>query len=105
MTEEGKNINIEEEEYTEVELDAVTLTDQQGEEHDYAIVASFSLEDRDYVALCPITSGDLVDEEHTTFYRYEEEEDDGIVLEDIESPEELKLVMETYEELCSEEEL
>ena len=43
--------------------------------------------------------------DHITFYRYTEEEGDEVVLEDLESAEELSLVAEAYEDLCSEEDL
>ncbi|MBQ1490413.1 MAG: DUF1292 domain-containing protein [Blautia sp.] len=91
-----------EDDIEEVELDAVTIPDEQGVEHEYAIIANFFLGDRDYVALSPIRKDGMLEEETVLFYRCQGDEED-LELEDIESAEELALVMETYEELCSEE--
>ena len=96
----GKDLD----EMEEVELDAVTITDEEGNSHDFAIIATFFIGDRDYVALCPILEDNLLDEEAITFYRCEGDEED-MELEEILDANELQLVMDTYEELCSEDEL
>ena len=95
----GKNL---ENEIEEVELDAVTIPDEQGIEHEYAIIANFFLGETDYVALSPIREDGMLEEETVLFYRCQGDEE-NLELEDIESAEELSLVMETYEELCSED--
>ena len=88
--------------YEEVELDAITLTDENGEDHDYAIVLVFPVNDISYAALCPILDGDIVDMDDVTFYRFEED-DEEVSLDDIESEEEAETVAREYELLCSEE--
>ena len=92
------------EEMEEVELDAVTITDEEGVERDYAIVSTFFLGACDYVALCPILEDGILDESTLLFYRCEGNDDD-LELEEIESEEELDEVIRTYEELISEDEL
>ena len=77
--------------YEEVELDAITLTDENGEDHDYAIVLVFPVNDISYAALCPILDGDIVDMDDVTFYRFEED-DEEVSLDDIESEEEAETV-------------
>ena len=90
------------EEIEEVELDAVTITGPDGSEQDFAIVATFFLGTCDYVALCPIVDGAYLDEENLSFYRCEGD-DENLELEEIDSEEEMRMVLETYEELCSED--
>ena len=90
-------------EYEQVELDVVTLTDEDGQDHDFAIDLVFELNNVTYVALCPVLEGDIVDGEEVIFYRYAEEGDE-VILDDLDD-EEAELVAAEYETLCSEDEL
>ena len=90
------------EEYESVELDVVTLTDEDGKEEDYAVVLVFPVNDITYAALCPIIDGDVIDDENVMFFRYAEEGDE-VSLDDLEE-DEAELVAREYEMLCSEDE-
>ncbi len=90
------------EEYESVELDVVTLTDEDGKEEDYAVVLVFPVNDITYAALCPIVEGDIIDDENITFFRYAEEGDE-VSLDDL-GEEEAELVAREYEMLCAEDE-
>lgn len=98
--------NRELEEFEEEELDSFTITDPDGVEHEFAIVASFSIGQTDYVAVRLVAGTRLV-EDKVYFYRYQETpgDPDSISLDEIESDEEMTLVCDTYEDLCSEGEL
>ena len=93
MTEDNKNLN---EEYEEVELDAITLTLEDGTEQGFAIVAVFDLDGRDYCAICPIVDGDIVDEESITFFRYTEDGEE-VTLDEIEDDDEYARVAEEFD--------
>ena len=90
------------EEYESVELDVVTLIDEDGKEEDYAVVLVFPVNDITYAALCPIIDGDVIDDENVMFFRYAEEGDE-VSLDDLEE-DEAELVAREYEMLCSEDE-
>ena len=96
-------MGINEEELEEVELDIITLPGEDGKEIEYAVVGQFSLETADYVALCRVLEDAFLDEENVLFYRYVEEDGDNVTLEDIEDEEELTMVEDTFEDLCSED--
>lgn len=92
---------MEKKELEEVEMDVITLEDEDGNEKDYAIEFVFDVEGVTYASVCPI-EGDIVDDEDITLYRYEEDADGDVLLSDIESEEEAEKVAKEYEILCSE---
>lgn len=87
--------------YEEVEMDVITLEDEDGNEKDFAIETVFDLDGMTYASICPI-EGDIVDDEDITLYRYEESSDGEVLLSEIESEEEAERVAKEYEMLCSE---
>ncbi|MBR2765021.1 MAG: DUF1292 domain-containing protein [Blautia sp.] len=99
MSDEKTNVN----DYEEVELDAITLTLDDGTEQEFAIVAVFDLGDRDYCAICPIVDGDIVDEESITFFRYSEDGEE-VTLDEIEDEDEYARVAQEYDILGEDDE-
>ena len=85
------------------EMDVVTLN-EDGVDKEYAICSVFEVEGEVYAALSPIVDDDVVDDEEVMFFRYQEEGDE-VILDEIESDEELEAIVEEYEELCKEEDL
>ena len=94
--------NIRPEEYEEVELDAITLMLEDGTEQEFAITAVFDMNGMDYCAICPIVSGDIVDEENVTFFHYAEDGDE-VTLDEIEDEGEYALVEQEYNLLGEED--
>ena len=99
MADEKTNVN----EYEEVELDAITLTLDDGTEQEFAIVAVFDLDDQEYCAICPIVDGDIVDEESITFFRYGEDGEE-VTLDEIEDEDEYARVSREFDILGEDDE-
>ena len=89
------------EDYEEVELDVITLEDEDGNEKDFAIEFVFEVDGETYASLCPI-NGDVVDDEDISLWRYEEDEDGMVEISEIETEEEAEKVAKEYELLCAE---
>lgn len=87
--------------YEEIELDVITLEDEDGNEKDFAIEFVFDVDGVTYASLCPI-NGDIVDDEDISLWRYEEDEDGMVEISEIETDEEAEKVAKEYELLCSE---
>lgn len=93
--------------------DTVTLTLDDGEEVECAVIAIYPVDGKDYIALLPM-EGEAADTGEVYLYRYEEDEEGNPNLSNIEEDEEYEnaadafdelLDMEEYDELVEEEEL
>ncbi|MCY0908151.1 MAG: Holliday junction resolvase RuvX [Sulfobacillus thermotolerans] len=87
----------------EEEDEIITLTDEDGNEHEFVVVDVIEVEEQDYAILLPIDTEE--DEEaEAVILRLEKDDDGDDVLVDIESEEEWEKVAQAYEELLDEDE-
>ncbi len=87
----------------EEEDEIITLTDEDGHEHEFVVVDVIEVEEQDYAILLPIDTEE--DEEaEAVILRLEKDDDGDDVLVDIESEEEWEKVAQAYEELLDEDE-
>lgn len=86
----------------EEEFEIMTLTLDDGQEIECAVIGVFPVEESEYIALIPIDDLDSEDGE-VFLYRYEEYEDGGIELLTIESDEEYDNVAKAFDQLMDEE--
>lgn len=75
--------------------DTIILLDEMGNEKEFKVLATFGLNDRDYAALLPLEDS----EELTYLLRIEYDDQEQPILVGIDDEDELKLVIETYEEI------
>lgn len=73
----------------------IKLTNENGEEEEFEIIATFGLDDEMYAALMPTED----EEELILMLKIVEEDDDNIVLMGIDDEEELNDVIDAFEEL------
>ncbi|GFN36025.1 DUF1292 domain-containing protein [Tepidimicrobium xylanilyticum] len=76
----------------------ITLLDEMGNKVEFQVLATFGLDDSEYAALLPVN--DL--KSSTYLLRIEYDDDGGIILVGIDNDEELKDVIEAYEEIQKE---
>jgi putative Holliday junction resolvase len=86
----------------EEEDEIITLTDDEGKEHEFVVVDVIDVESKEYAILLPIDTEE--DEEaEAVILRLEKDSDGDDVLVDIESEEEWERVAQAYEELLDDE--
>ncbi len=76
--------------------DIITLINEDGEEEEFHLIASFGLDDQDYAALV-----DLNDENTILFFRMDKADSEELILEGINDEGELDAVIDAFEELES----
>ena len=76
----------------------VTLSLDNGEELECAVITIFEAGDNDYIALLPL-EGEEADEGEVFLYRYSETDNGEPVLDNIESDEEYDIVSDAFDEL------
>ena len=76
----------------------VTLSLDNGEELECAVITIFEAGDNDYIALLPL-EGEEADEGEVFLYRYSETDNGEPVLDNIESDEEYDIVSDAVDEL------
>ncbi len=87
---------------SEEEEEIITLTDEDGNEHEFVVVDVIEVDTLEYAILLPIDTEE--DEEaEAVILRLEKDSDGDDVLVDIESEEEWEKVAEAYEELLGED--
>lgn len=87
---------------TDEEDEIITLTDEEGKEHEFVVVDVIEVAEKEYAILLPIDTGD--DEEaEAVILRLDRDGDGDDVLVDIESEEEWEQVAQAYEELLDDE--
>lgn len=77
----------------------IKLTNEEGQEEEFYLIATFGLDDDNYAALMPVDDEDDL----ILMLRIQESEDGELILEGIESEDELNDVIDAFEELESEE--
>lgn len=83
----------------------VTLDLDDGSEVECEILTIFSVNERDYIALLPLTEdGEANDEGEVFIYRYSEDEEGNPSLENIQDDEEYEAVSDRFDELLDEAE-
>jgi uncharacterized protein YrzB (UPF0473 family) len=87
------------EELNSVEEQIVTLTLDDGEELECDVLTIFTAQEQEYIALTPTKEADMSEERSLFFFRYREMENTEPEISNIETDEEHKAVMETFEEL------
>ncbi len=81
----------------------VTLTLDNDEELECAVISIFDANDRRYIALLPL-EGKEAEEGEVFLYRYNETEDGQPELENIDTDEEFEIVSEAFDEMLDEAE-
>lgn len=88
--------------FSEDEDEIITLTDDEGKEHEFVVVDVIEVNQKEYAILLPIDTEE--DEEaEAVILRLEKDADGDDVLVDIESEEEWEQVAQAYEELLDDE--
>lgn len=88
--------------FAEEEDEIITLTDDEGKEHEFVVVDVIEVASREYAILLPIDTEE--DEEaEAVILRLEKDADGDDVLVDIDSEEEWEQVAQAYEELLDDE--
>lgn len=88
--------------FAEEEDEIITLTDDEGKEHEFVVVDVIEVNSKEYAILLPIDTEE--DEEaEAVILRLEKDADGDDVLVDIESEEEWEQVAQAYEELLDDE--
>ncbi|MDG2865944.1 DUF1292 domain-containing protein, partial [Vibrio parahaemolyticus] len=84
------------------DMEIITLTLEDDTELDCAVMGIFEVEDKEYIALLPLTDDE---EDEVLLYRYiEDEENDEFELSLIEEEEEFNIVAEAFYALFSDDE-
>ncbi len=86
----------------EDEDEIITLTDDDGKEHEFVVVDVIEVSNKEYAILLPIDA-DEEEEAEAVILRLEKDADGDDVLTDIESEEEWEQVAQAYEELLDDE--
>ena len=90
----------------EDEIQVITLEFEDDTTLDCGIVAIFTIEDQDYVAVAEVDENNaFLDEMEIMLYRYYEELEgkDTFTIENIEDDEEMELVVEVFEKIMNDE--
>lgn len=82
----------------------VTLTMDDGEEIECAILTIFTAGEKDYIALLPLDDDGENEDGEVYLYRYEESDDGDPILSNIEDDEEYEVVADAFDELLDEAE-
>ena len=88
--------------FAEEEDEIITLTDEEGKEHEFVVVDVIEVQEKEYAILLPIDT-DEDEEAEAVILRLEKDADGDDVLVDIESEEEWEQVAQAYEELLDDE--
>lgn len=78
--------------------DTVTLTLDDGEEVECAVIAIYPVDGKDYIALLPL-EGEAADTGEVYLYQYEEDEDGNPSLSNIEDDDEYENAADAFDEL------
>lgn len=84
------------------EDETVTLTDEDGVEHEFTIIGLLKLDEKDYAILIPVSAAGA-DEDDAVILRIEQEDGEAVLVE-IEDEEEFERVCEAWETQEDEEE-
>ncbi len=84
--------------------DIITLTLDNDEEVECAVVAIYETNGKEYIALLPLSEEDAEEEGDVFIYRYQENEDGQPILENIEDDKEFDLAAAAFDEWLEEQE-
>lgn len=79
------------------EFETITIPVSDGTEKEFAIMDTFAVEDKNYVAVSLIEDDEI--KEGVYLYRCQDAEDGDIVVETINTPAEYKRVVKAYEKM------
>ena len=85
------------------EGETVTLTDEEGNEHEFEIIQVLKVDDKDYAILIPVDVAGA-DEEGAVILRVEDENGEAVLVE-IDDDEEFERVCEAWDEMEAEDSL
>lgn len=77
-----------------LELETILLPDEDGNDQEYAILDTFSFEDKQYMVICQV-EGDTIDDSDSELLRYTVEGED-MILDSIEDDEEFNRAVAYY---------
>ncbi len=78
----------------------ITLIDEEGEEHDFEVIMTLNLEDKEYTILLPIDAGE---DEDAYVFKIVKDSNDEYLLEAIEDDVEYNNVVDAYEAILNDE--
>ncbi|MBX5466494.1 MAG: DUF1292 domain-containing protein [Firmicutes bacterium] len=87
----------------EEEDEVITLTDEEGRDHDFVVVDVIEVDNQEYAILLPVDETQDDEEGEAVILRVEQDADGDDILVDIESEEEWERVAQAYEDLLDEE--
>lgn len=104
---EGPEQNPDEEyEGGDEDQEVIVLTDEEGNEHEFTLIQTLEVDNKDYAILLPNGAGDNDEEEEAAIIlRIDQDENDEDVLVEIEDEEEFERVADAWEELLDEDEV
>lgn len=91
-----------EQEFTDEEQETIVLTDEEGHEHEFTLIQTLTVDDKDYAILLP-TEVEDEEEEAAVILRIDEDENGEDILVEIEDEAEFERVADAWEQLLDEE--
>ncbi len=85
------------------EDEVITLVDEDGKEHQFALLDVIEVDENEYAILIPAEDGDAEEADEAVILRMEEDEEGNEVLVDIDDEAEFERVATAWEELLDEE--
>ena len=85
------------------EDEVITLVDEDGKEHQFALLDVIEVDENEYAILIPAEDGDAEEADEAVILRMEEDDEGNKVLVDIDDEAEFERVATAWEELLDEE--
>ena len=85
------------------EDEVITLVDEDGKEHQFALLDVIEVDENEYAILVPAEDGDAEEADEAVILRMEEDDEGNEVLVDIDDESEFERVATAWEELLDEE--
>lgn len=86
------------------EDEVLTLTDEEGNEHEFSVIDIIEMDGSEYAILLPLEEGDEEGEDEAIILKIVTDEDGNEVLQDIEDDEEWEKVADTWSAMVEDEE-
>ena len=87
------------------ESEVLTLTDEEGNEHEFSVIDLIEMDGSEYAILLPVEEGEDDDEGgEAIILRIDKDEDDNEILVDIENDDEWEKVADTWASMIENEE-
>lgn len=81
--------------------EVITLVDEEGAEHDFAVIDIIEVDDSEYAILLPVEE----ENNEAIILKFDHDEDGNELLVDIEDDEEWEKVSDAWEEMIAEEDM